>query len=101
VGSALVCDDGYYINLRFFSELSHYLKFQEANCTTTDQPANLTAAMADVYFGHELQHEPAAYERAADQRGRRVLSIHQNLSITHCPMAVGFFFFILTTDGHR
>jgi hypothetical protein len=51
----------------------------------------LTDTVANVYFEHELQLEPAAYERAADQRGRRVLSIHQNLSITHCPMAVGFF----------
>jgi hypothetical protein len=43
-------------------------------------------------LSRELQFEPAAYERAADQRGSRVLSIHQNLSTTHCLMAVGFLF---------
>jgi hypothetical protein len=42
----------------------------------------------------QFESEPAACERAAtDQRGSRVLSIHQNLSTTHCPMAVGFLFY--------
>jgi hypothetical protein len=52
---------------------------------------NLTPHHADVYSAqHELQLEPAAYERAADQRGSRVLTIHQNFPNTHCQTAVGF-----------
>jgi hypothetical protein len=40
----------------------------------------------------ESKLKPAAYERAADQRGSRVLIRSRNLS-THCQMAVGFFVF--------
>jgi len=46
----------------------------------------------------ESKLEPAAYERAADQRGGRVLIRSQDLS-THCQMAVGFLF--LTTNEHE
>jgi hypothetical protein len=54
---------------------------------------------------HESQSEPAAYERAADQRGSRVL-IRSRLYQTHCRTAVGFFVFNhectrINTDGKK
>jgi hypothetical protein len=50
----------------------------------------------------ELQLEPAAYERAAaEQRGSRVLSIHQNLSTNPLPDGGGFFVLTQPLDGNN
>jgi hypothetical protein len=48
----------------------------------------------------ESKLKTAACERAADQRGSRVLIRSRNLS-THCQMAVGFFVLTSSPDGNN
>jgi hypothetical protein len=52
------------------------------------------------YSCDSFEIKPAAYERAADRRGSRVLICSRILS-THCRTAVGFFVLTSPPDGNN